>query len=346
VPIPNHYHTFILMNKSFFCLFAVLIIASCGKSPDTHPVVPVIPVVPQPVFSVLAGSGLQGTADGAGSSASFYYPVGLALDLSGNILVADSYNNMIRKVTPAGVVTTIAGTGLKGNADGPALQATFFTPHDLIVDRAGNIFLLDLAVIQGNGQNIRKISTSGVVTTIPVIYNGKPLNRDYNELTMDAAGNIFLADYEDLDVKKMTPAGAVTALKFDGSVNIEGFVFDSSGNLFLSDNLNPRILELKTDGSYSVFCKTFTQTVNGVDSQVNLLSPVSLVIDKSGNFFLDDFGAIRKITPAGVATTVIPDVYPDKNSDGFTHTDVMDASGNLYIPDRYNNKIRKIVFQH
>jgi serine/threonine-protein kinase len=340
------YHNFISMNKSFFCLLAVLIFASCGKSPNTHPIAPVVPVVPQPVFSVLAGSGLQGSVDSKGINASFYYPVGLASDLNGNILVADSYNNKIRQIAPDGTVTTIAGTGMKGNDDGPALQATFFIPHDMIVDHSGNIYLLDLAVIQGNGQNIRKISTNGLVTTIPIIYNGRPLNRDYNVFKMDVSGNIFIADSEDLDVKEVSPSGLVTAIKFDTAVNIDGFAFDSSGNLFMSDNLNDQILELKTNGSILLFCKTFAQNTNGVNSQVNLISPSSIVIDKSGNLFLEDFGAIREITSNGVATTIIPNIYPDNNAGNFAHTNLMDALGNLYIPDRYNNKIRKIVFQH
>jgi hypothetical protein len=120
-------------------------------------------ITPAGVVTTFAGTaGLSGNADGTGAAARFFYPTGVAVDGWGNLFVADNFNDTIRKITPAGVVTTLAGTaGSLGSADGTGAAAKFNYPHAVAVDGAGNVLVAD------NGNNaIRKITPSGVVTTI------------------------------------------------------------------------------------------------------------------------------------------------------------------------------------
>jgi serine/threonine protein kinase, bacterial len=118
-------------------------------------------VIPTGVVTTLAGSGSVGFADGAGASAEFNSPTGIASDATGLSYVADTYNNAIRKVTPGGVVTTLAGSGSVGSTDGTGSAASFSLPGAVAVDASGNVYVAD----SGNSK-IRRITSSGIVTTL------------------------------------------------------------------------------------------------------------------------------------------------------------------------------------
>ena len=164
-------------------------------------------ISPDGKITVFAGTGHKGIKDGKGSEASFYLPEGLAIDQQGNLYVADTYNNMIRKITPDGVVSTLAGMVAKGSADGKGKDALFSHPDGLAVDRKGNIYVADV----GNNK-IRKITPDGTVTTIAGTRkrgadNG-PLktatfNRPYG-VAVDNGGNIYVADYLNNVVRKIS----------------------------------------------------------------------------------------------------------------------------------------------
>lgn len=161
------------------------------------------------VVSTLAGSGSQGSADGTGTAASFKYPVGVAVDSSNNVYVADSGNNKIRKVTSAGVVTTLAGTGVSGSTNGPGTSATFNDPEGVAVDTAGNVYVAST----GNNK-IRKITPAGYVSTLigtgaSGATNGVPVAsaatfHSPQGIGFDTAGNLYVADTSNNEIRKIT----------------------------------------------------------------------------------------------------------------------------------------------
>jgi len=266
------------------------------------------------VVTTLAGSLNPGSANGTGSSASFNYPTGVAVDDSGNVYVADYGNNMIRKITAAGMVTTLAGSGSQGSFNGIANTATFYAPAGLAVDDSGNVYVAD----QGNNL-IRKISTNGIVTTVAGSgaigsVNGIGTAAAFNQpasVALDAGRNIYVADRNNNLIRKISPSGIVTTLA-------------GSGN---------------------------TGSATGTGTDASFYYPTGIAVDASGNIYVADYAncMIRKVTSFGLTITLagsgvpgaINGYYINAQFNGPTGVAV-DSYGNVYVADQGNNLIRKI----
>jgi sugar lactone lactonase YvrE len=276
-------------------------------------------ITPARVVSTLAGSaGLLGSTDGTGSAARFSFPVGLAVDAAGNVYVADNKNFTIRKITPAGVVTTHAGAaGQAGAVDGPAATARFLLPFGVAVDSGGNLYVAD-----GGNQTIRRISAAGVVSTLAGaagqagFADGAGANARFNfpwGVTVDRNGNVFVADSENHVIRRVTPAGVVTT--FAGAAGNSG----------------------AADGT-------------GVAARFN--QPRGLSVDAAGNLYVADHGnsTVRHITPTGLVTTLAGSagITADVDSVGaaarfYYTTDVLADGTTIYVVDSSNNTIRRGV---
>ncbi len=344
------------------------IIFSCNKG--DHPEAAVTPeAVVTPVtepttqkVTTLAGS-TQGFADGTGTMAQFTSPSGVAVDGSGNVFVADSDNHKIRKISPSGLVTTVAGS-TQGFADGMSNTAQFNTPNGVAVDVSGNIYVADT-----ENQKIRKISPAGSVTTLA----GSTLGFKDDEgtaaqfhlpygLTVDGSGNVYVADVGNSRIRKITPAGVVTTFAggkegyADGTGTSAQFdrpfsvALDKSGNFYVSDRNNNRIRKISSAGVVTTLAGSTLGFADGIGISSQFYFPFGVAVDLSGNVFVADRDnhKIRKIDPNNLVTTLSGSVRGFADGTGslaqfnYPSSVAVDASGNVYVADQFNNKIRKI----
>jgi sugar lactone lactonase YvrE len=295
----------------------------------------IVKITPAGVVSTLAGlKGSAGSADGTGSAALFDRPQGIAVDAGGNVYVADSNNFTIRKITPAGAVSTLAGTaGVAGSADGTGSAALFNRPRGVAVDGAGNVYVADT-----NSATIRVITPAGVVSTLAGLAgiggsaDGKGSAARFilpMGLTVDAAGNVYVADSGDVapgvslgnTIRVVTPAGVVSTLaglsgvfgSADGTGSAASFsspfdvAVDGAGNVYVCDTGNVTIRKVTPAGVVTTLAGLAGSlgSVDGTGSAARFFSPTGIGIDAAGNVYVAERGmvAIRKVTPAGVVTT-------------------------------------------
>lgn len=324
--------------------------------------------------TTFAGSTAHGSSDGTGAAASFHSPSGVAMDSSGNIYVADSENDLIRKITSAGVVTTLAGTaGVAGHADGTGTSASFSSPAAVAVDSADNVYVADY----GNNE-IRKITSAGVVTTFagqinPGAADGTGIAASFyhpSGVALDPSGQyLYVADTLNNEIRKITTSGAqVTTLAGSGptmpgsadglgtaaSFNApKGVAVDSSGNIYVADTNNNEIRKVDSSRTVTTPAGSTTQgSADGTGSAASFNLPSALAVDAAGNVYVADSGnnEIRMVTTAGVVTTLAGSTTPGSadgtgaaaqfNSPGGI---VVDSSGNLFVGDFNNNEIRKLA---
>lgn len=325
--------------------------------------------------TTLAGTlGVEGGADGTGAAASFHFPVGLVADATGNVYVADNYGGIIRKITPAGEVTTLAGTYTgTGSTDGTGPAAQFNGIIGLALDSLGNLYVAD----SGNN-TIRKITPAGEVTTlagtagITGSADGTGAAASFNQpraVATDSADNVYVTDTNNHTIRKITPAGEVTTLAgateqsggSDGQGSAARFfapfgiaVNQSTGQVLVGDSVNNAIRQITASGAVSTLAGvTRAGSADGVGTAARFKNPLGAAADASGNVFVVDYGndTIRKITPAGEVSTLAGTAGVAGSADGtgaaasFTGPGgvATDASGNVYVADTENNVIRKIT---
>jgi sugar lactone lactonase YvrE len=314
--------------------------------------------------STFAGSS-EGDAEGTGTAAQFKKPKDLVFDAAGNLYVTDADNFKIKKITPAGVVTTFAGS-TQGSTDGTGTGAQFNYAAGIAIDGSGNLYLAD-----ENNQKIRKITSAGVVTTLAGSgtggsANGTGASAEFNYPTgvaVDASGNVYVADKDNHRIRKISPNGEVTTLAGSSEGDAEGtgtaaqfkkpkdLIFDAAGNLYVTDADNFKIKKITSAGVVTTFAGSGQGAADGTGSAAQFNYAAGITIDGSGNLYLADENnqKIRKITSAGVVTTLMG------TTNGFADGDIataqfsyptgiaVDANGNVYIADKDNHKIRKIT---
>jgi sugar lactone lactonase YvrE len=313
------------------------------------------------LVTTLAGEpGVSGSNDGSGASAHFNRPSGITISVDGNLYVSDTFNNTIRKVTPTGVVTTLAGmAGTPGSTDGTAFQARFWAPYGLAADAVGNLYVAD--VVNGS---IRRISLAGEVSTLARGLLGAL------GLTFDrTSGDLFVAEDGVHRIKKLALDGTVTF--FAGSTlplgSVDGIgtdalfssprdvAADSSGNIFVADSGGVAIRKIAWATSYVT---TWAGSIgssgssDGVGTGASFASPWGLKLDDSGSLWVADFGlnAIRKIDPLGNVVTVAGAAYLTGSADGMGAAArfngpmgiAIDGNGAVFVSDNHNNTIRRI----
>lgn len=346
------------MRKSIPLLLLFALVTACSNKS------------PYPIVTTFAGSGTMGQSDGKGHEASFANLMAVATDTSGNVYVADSHNNLIRKITPAGLVTTLAGSGAVGSADGKGAAASFFNPAGIAVDKYGYVYVADT-----HNSLIRKITPDGVVTTIAgrrpagsvrgkdgAVWFDNPAG-----IAVDPAGNIFVADWANDLIRKITPAGAVSTLAGNGTPGAKdgvgdsasfylpwGIAADTSGNLYVSDSYNNMIRKITPSGNVTTLAgKKAKGSANGKGTAASFLHPAGIAVDNKGYIYVADAGnnKIRKISPGGMVTTFAGcGLRGLQNGRDTTarflkpYGVAIDKRGVVYVADYLNNVVRKICF--
>ncbi len=327
-------------------------------------------VTPAGIISTIAGNGVFGYSGdgGAATSASMNAQSGMALDASGNLYFADTFNNRVRMIS-GGNITTVVGTGTAGSAGdgGKASAAQLSNPSGLAFDSFGNLYIADSL-----NKTIRQVSSNGTISTL-----AGPKQFTYPQnLAIDAKGaNLYIADsggniifqysFANKTVSNYAGLGSPGSFMGDGgAANLarlnspQGLVVDASGNLYIADSANYRLREVAA-GSLKISTMagngTFRYAGDGgqaINAQLN--SPTGMVFDSAGNLYFADTSnnRIRMVTPKGVISTVAGNGLPSYSGDngkavsaGLNNpTDVtLDSNGNLYIADAGNSLVRKVV---
>lgn len=324
------------------------------------------------VTTIAGAAGITGSADGSVSTARFSSPLGLGLDGGGVIYIADTGNDSIRTITGGNVVSTIAGAAPAPSVDASGSSARFNLPNAVAVDSAGNVYVADSA-----NHTIRKITSSGAVSTFAGSA-GQSGSSDGiasiaqfsspSALAIDANGALYIADAGNNTIRKITASGTVStfagtagqrgstngtgaAASFDHPM---GIAVDSTGAVYVSDSNNHTVRKITPAGAVTTLAGApdLVGSTDGTGSNARFYFPAALAVDASFNVYVvDQNRVIRKITSAGVVTTLAGSTTTTGSADGtgtlaqFDHPAglAVDGAGNLFVSDSNNNTIRRIT---
>ena len=330
------------------------------------------------VITTIAGTGERGFGGDGGPAirAQLTSPIGVAVDGGGNLYIADRGNYRIRKVDSSGTITTFAGTGdhrFSGDG-GPADEASLWSPYDVATDGAGNLY-----IAAESHSRVRKVDSSGIISTVAGSgrrgYGGDGgpataarLSSPYS-VAVDGGGNLYIADRSNHRIRKVDSSGIISTITGsvkpgDGGPAIQaqlrypsGVATDSYGNLYIADPGNDRVRRVDSTGVISTVAGTGESGFSGDGGpaiQAQLDTPLGVATDGAGNLYIADYSndRIRKVDSSGVISTVAGsdssyffggDGGPAVQAQLASPDDLaVDGTGNLYIADRYNHRIRKV----
>ena len=326
-------------------------------------------------FTTFAGSAAAGDVDGVTNLAEFNHPGGVTMDVFGNVYIADTADDTIRKIAPNGAVSTFAGSpGISGSADGLGTNALFNAPQGVAADSSGNVYVSDT----GNF-TIRKITPGGMVSTLAGLAgnagsaNGMGTNAAFYEpegVAVDSSGNVFVADTWNDTIREVTPSGTVTTIagwpgNF-GSTNAttgtnalfyepEGVAVDGSDDVFVADTGNDVIREVAANGTVSTLAGSVTNfgSTNATGTNALFDAPAGIALDSSGNVYVADYlnNTIREVTPLGGVKTIAGSAGNFGSSNG-TNALFWGAQGVavnptnnniIYVADTGNSTIRQLA---
>lgn len=335
-------------------------------------------------ITTVAGGGVDGQLGdgGAAKSAWLHKPNDVAVDGSGNVYIADYFNSRVRKVTPQGIITTIAGNGTQGfNGDGiPASEATV-NPAGLDVDAGGNLFVADFA-----HNRIRKISPSGVITTVAGNGNygfsgdgglatSAALHGPY-DVAVDKNGNLFIADFVNQRIRKVLPNGVISTIAGTGESGYSGdggparsaklwlprsIAVDDGGNVYIADTENDRIRRIDAAGTITTIAGGGPFGNDPLGKNVRLDAPTGVAVDASGYVYIAQAGhVLQMLSPAGIIYVIAGQTVGgtevvgkqgfsgDNGPAAYARLDTpagldLDAYGNVYFADYFNNRVRKLT---
>lgn len=330
------------------------------------------------VITTIAGTG-TGTFGGDNAAATLARvnsPQGVAVDGSGNVYIADTSNNRIRKINTSGTISTVAGNGTGGYLADNVMATTtrINAPRGVALDNSGNFYIADTS-----NNRIRKVDTSGLITTVAgtgtASFSGdggvatSATIRAPQAVTLDSANNLYIADTTNHRIRKVS-SGTITTLTGTGSAGYggdggvatigqisspAGIAVGSTGNVYIGDTGNLRVRKI-SGGLITTFAGTGSATYGGDGGPVSnaqFTNPQLAVFDGAGNIYLSDSGShrIRKVSAAGIVTTVVGTGVAGYSGDNGPATSAqlntplginLDAAGNLYIADGNNNRVRKV----
>jgi len=310
-------------------------------------------VTPDGTIATLVAADQTNPAGDGGPATSAYlgYPMGVAVDSAGNVFIADTGVNRVRKVSTSGVIATVAGNGLGGSSGdgGPATSAALGSPLGVAVDAAGNLFI-------ASDERIRKVSSDGIIATVAgngtagFSGDGRPATaaqlRNPVGVAVDSAGNLFIADKDNLGVRKVATDGTITTVAGNGGfgwfgdggpataagfTQVSGVAVDSAGNLFIASG---PLRKVSPDG---IISSPGSTTIS------NAVVANAVAIDKAGNLFLTFDNSVRLVSPGGSVTTIanLPRPGGPSSVDLPSPAGVaVDSSGNIFVADVSSNVIR------